>query len=103
MYEDGTQEWWGAVLGEMFHPGKAGPVTWTLLVGIVVGISLMGRGFWRAFGGFRLTIGRLMVAVLVVALGLAFAPLGVPLAGFSPVVLVLLLLRRPPSRSRSSR
>jgi hypothetical protein len=48
----------------------------TLLVVLVVGVLLIGRGLWRAFGGLRVTTGRLMLAVLVVALGLAFAPLG---------------------------
>lgn len=96
-YEDGTWKWWVAVLGTMLRPGDAGPVTLILLAGFVVGACLIGRGLWRAFGGLRFTIGRLMIAVLVVALGLAFAPLGLLMAVLGPVLLTLVVLLRQPA------
>ena len=101
-YEDGTWEWSVAVLGRMFHP-IWGSITSILLAGFVVGLFLCFRGLFRAFGGFRVTIGRLMIAVMIVALGLAFAPLGFLMAVVAPVLLTLVALLRKPASAPDNR
>jgi hypothetical protein len=93
--EAGTPEWWVVVLGRMFRTGEVRPVAVTLLIGFVAGIFLIGRGFWRAFGRFKFTVGRLMIAVMVVAFGLASAPLGFLMAMLAPVLLTINVLRKP--------
>jgi hypothetical protein len=83
----------------MFEPGKETAVKLSLLTEFVVGLVLIGRGMLRASGGFRFTIGRLMIAVMIVAFGLASPLLGlfsVVMAVLAPVLLtILVLLYRP--------
>ena len=100
-HENGTREWWVAVLGDMFQT-SSGSISWILLAGFVSSLFLCFRGFWRTSGGLRVTIRWLMVAVMLVALGLAYAPLGFLMVVVAPVLLTLAALLRKPARARAS-
>lgn len=94
---------WVAVLRAMFEPGDERPVKLIMLAEFVVGLVLIGRGLFRAFGGFRFTIGRMMVAVMIVLIGLALTPLGLLMAVLGPVLLTLLVLLRQPAVASNNR
>jgi hypothetical protein len=89
-----TWQWWVAVLGAMFESGDERVFKLIILAQFIVGLVMIGWGLLRASGGLRLTIGRMMIAVMVVALGLAFAPLGLLIAVLAPVLLSLVVLLR---------
>lgn len=103
--DEGTWDWWSAVLRTMFRPNDAGPVTTVLLVGSACGLILITRGLWQSLGPFRITTGTMMIIVVIAAFGFAYVPIGILFLLFAPVVLTLVvLLRRPvPSRRLAER
>jgi hypothetical protein len=103
VYEVFTWQWWVAVLRTMFQPGDERPFKLIILAEFLIGLVMIGWGLLRAFGGFRFTIGRMMIAVIVVATGLAFAPFGLFMAVLAPVLLTLVVLLRQPAVASNNR
>jgi hypothetical protein len=103
VYEGFTWQWWVAVLGAMFESGDERVFKLIILAEFLIGLVMIGWGLLRAFGGFRFTIWRLMIAVMIVAIGLAFAPLGLFMAVLAPVLLSLVVLLRQPAVAPDNR
>lgn len=97
--DQGTWDWWTAVLQTMFQPADFRPATIVLLAGSALGFVLMVRGLWLSVGGIRITTGRMMIVVLIAAFGFACVPLGILFLLFAPVVLTFSVLVRSPAPS----
>jgi hypothetical protein len=50
-FKDGSAEWWQAVLGTMFRPNDAGPVTVAACVGLTLGAWFCIHGVWSIVRG----------------------------------------------------